>query len=412
MTATNESTPRPPGVPMSQWPSAFDYVLPTGPPGTITLTIDGREVQAQTGDLLIKVAQDHGTYIPRFCYHERMKPVGMCRMCLVEVEGMRGLQISCATVVADGMVVHTQSDAALLAQDGVLELLLINHPLDCPVCDRGGECPLQDTTLAFGPGESRFIEEKRHWEKPIAISDLVLLDRERCIQCGRCTRFADEIAGDALISFGARGVHDRGHHQPVRPVQLVLLGEHGADLPGRCAHRHAVPLPGPPLGPRARSRPAARPARCIAAARSNRARTASCGCSASTVSRSTTGGCATRAGSATRWCIPSRGSATRWCARTASSSSARGRRRSTPPRPGFVTRSTRTARSPSRCSVAHAAPMRTPTCGRASSRASWARTTSTRSSVTGSRPTSRSVFRKRPSPTSTPRPRSWWSASI
>ncbi|MGZ6978390.1 MAG: NADH-quinone oxidoreductase subunit NuoG [Acidimicrobiia bacterium] len=200
-----DTAPRPAGVPMSQWPSAYEYVLPTGPPGAVTVTIDGREVQAQTGELLIKVAQDHGTYVPRFCYHERMKPVGMCRMCLVEVEGMRGLQISCATVVADGMVVHTQSDAARQAQDGVLELLLINHPLDCPVCDRGGECPLQDTTLAFGPGESRFVEEKRHWEKPIPISELVLLDRERCIQCGRCTRFADEIAGDALISFGARG---------------------------------------------------------------------------------------------------------------------------------------------------------------------------------------------------------------
>ena len=103
------------------------------------------------------------------------------------------------------MVVHTQSDAVKKIQDGVLEFLLINHPLDCPVCDRGGECPLQDQTLAFGPGESRFVEEKRHFEKPIPISDLVLLDRERCIQCGRCTRFADEIAGDPLIDFIDRG---------------------------------------------------------------------------------------------------------------------------------------------------------------------------------------------------------------
>ena len=103
------------------------------------------------------------------------------------------------------MVVHTQSDDVKKAQDGVLEFLLINHPLDCPVCDRGGECPLQDQTLAFGPGESRFVEEKRHFEKPIPISDLVLLDRERCIQCGRCTRFAAEIAGDPLIDFGGRG---------------------------------------------------------------------------------------------------------------------------------------------------------------------------------------------------------------
>jgi NADH-quinone oxidoreductase subunit G len=215
---------RPPGVPMSQWPSNYDYVLPTGAPGEVTLTVNGREVKAKTGDLLIKVAQDNGTYIPRFCYHERMKPVGMCRMCLVEVEGMRGLQISCATVVADGMVVHTQSDAARQAQDGVLELLLINHPLDCPVCDRGGECPLQDTTLAFGPGESRFVEEKRHWEKPIPISDLVLLDRERCIQCGRCTRFADEIAGDALIAFGGRGNHTEVITNPADPFTSYFSG--------------------------------------------------------------------------------------------------------------------------------------------------------------------------------------------
>ena len=122
------------------------------------------------------------------------------------------------------MVVHTQSDAARQAQDGVLELLLINHPLDCPVCDRGGECPLQDTTLAFGPGESRFVEEKRHWEKPIPISDLVLLDRERCIQCGRCTRFADEIAGDALIAFGERGAHTEVITFPDDPFTSYFSG--------------------------------------------------------------------------------------------------------------------------------------------------------------------------------------------
>ena len=193
-------------VPMSQWPSDQRYVIPVAPgPDIVTVTIDGKTVQAPRGELLIKVAQEHGSYIPRFCWHERMKPVGMCRMCLVEVEGMRGMQISCATPVSDGMVVNTQSDNVKAVQDGVLEFLLINHPLDCPVCDRGGECPLQDQTLAFGPGESRFVEEKRHFEKPIPISDLVLLDRERCIQCGRCTRFAEEIAGDPLISFGGRG---------------------------------------------------------------------------------------------------------------------------------------------------------------------------------------------------------------
>ena len=191
---------------ISQWPSEYKYSAPVaGDTEMVNVTIDGVEVQAPRGELLIKVAQDYGTYIPRFCYHERMKPVGMCRMCLVEVEGMRGLQISCATPVVEGMVVTTQSPDVKEAQDGVLEFLLINHPLDCPVCDRGGECPLQDQTLAFGPGESRFVEEKRHFEKPIPISDLVLLDRERCIQCGRCTRFAAEVAGDPLIDFGGRG---------------------------------------------------------------------------------------------------------------------------------------------------------------------------------------------------------------
>jgi NADH-quinone oxidoreductase subunit G len=171
----------------------------------VTVTIDGREVQATKGELLIKVAQDNGTFVPRFCWHERMKPVGMCRMCLVEVDGVRGLPPACTTTVTDGMVVSTQSETVKKAQDGVLEFLLINHPLDCPVCDRGGECPLQDQTLAFGPAESRYVEEKRHYEKPIPISDLVLLDRERCIQCSRCTRFADDIAGDPLIDFGERG---------------------------------------------------------------------------------------------------------------------------------------------------------------------------------------------------------------
>jgi NADH-quinone oxidoreductase subunit G len=175
------------------------------PTPSVNVTIDGREVEAPAGELLIKVAQDHGVYIPRFCWHERMEPVGMCRMCLVEVDGVRGLPPACTTRVTDGMVCRTGTDAVKKVQDGVLEFLLVNHPLDCPVCDRGGECPLQDQTLAFGPGETRFVEEKRHWEKPIPLSDLVLLDRERCIQCARCTRFADEIAGDPLITFFDRG---------------------------------------------------------------------------------------------------------------------------------------------------------------------------------------------------------------
>ncbi len=173
----------------------------------VTFTLDGRSVTAEPGEFLIAAAERAGTFIPRFCYHPRMKPVGMCRMCLVEVSSPRGpsLQPACYVPVADGMEVVTTSDKVKKAQDGVLELLLINHPLDCPVCDKGGECPLQDQTLAYGPGESRFLEEKRHWAKPIPLSELVLLDRERCIQCGRCIRFAAEIAGEAQIDFLGRG---------------------------------------------------------------------------------------------------------------------------------------------------------------------------------------------------------------
>ena len=201
----------------------------TGPkpdtkPDTATVTIDGHEVEAKPGELLIKVAQENGVYIPRFCWHERMKPVGMCRMCLVEVEGVRGFPPACTTTVTDGMVCRTQTDAVKKVQDGVLEFLLINHPLDCPVCDRGGECPLQDQTLAFGPGESRFTEEKRHFEKPIPISEVVLLDRERCIQCARCTRFADEIAGDPLITFVDRADRTEVLNFPDHPFASYFSG--------------------------------------------------------------------------------------------------------------------------------------------------------------------------------------------
>lgn len=189
--------------------SAVGTAPPTPPPSdeTVTITLDGRTITVPKGRLIITAAEEAGVYIPRFCYHPRMKPVGMCRMCLVEVIGPRGSSLlpACFNPVGDGMEIRTQSEPTKKAQDGVLEFLLINHPLDCPVCDKGGECPLQDQTLAYGPGETRFVEEKRHWDKPIPISDLVYLDRERCIQCGRCVRFADEVAGDPLIDFAARG---------------------------------------------------------------------------------------------------------------------------------------------------------------------------------------------------------------
>ena len=192
----------------------------------VKVTIDGTEHEVDGGTLLIQAAQDAGTYIPRFCWHKRMKPVGMCRMCLVEVDTGRGpmLTTSCTTPCSDGMVVDTKSDIVTKAQEGILEFLLINHPLDCPVCDRGGECPLQDQTMAYGPGESRFVEEKRHYEKPIDISELVLLDRERCILCARCTRFSDEISGDPLIEFQDRGNGTQVLTFPDEPFKSYFSG--------------------------------------------------------------------------------------------------------------------------------------------------------------------------------------------
>ncbi len=192
----------------------------------LSFTLDGREVAAHKGELLIAAAERAGTYIPRFCYHPRMDPVGMCRMCLVDVEGPRGATLTpaCFVPVTEGMVVDTSNDRVKKAQDGVLEFLLANHPLDCPVCDKGGECPLQDQTLAYGPGESRFVEEKRHFEKPIAISDLVLLDRERCIQCARCTRFAAEVAGESQIDFAGRGDQVEVANFPTEPFSSYFAG--------------------------------------------------------------------------------------------------------------------------------------------------------------------------------------------
>ena len=192
----------------------------------VQITIDGIDIEAVARQLLIKAAEEAGTYIPRFCWHPRMKPVGMCRMCLVEVETPRGrmLTTSCTMPVADGMVVDTRSDVVVKAQEGVLEFLLINHPLDCPVCDKGGECPLQDQAFAYGPGESRYVEAKRHFEKPVPISDLVLMDRERCILCARCTRFSDEVSGDPLIEFKNRGNHTEVITFPDEPFASYFSG--------------------------------------------------------------------------------------------------------------------------------------------------------------------------------------------
>ncbi|MGC4849504.1 NADH-quinone oxidoreductase subunit G [Micromonospora sp. DT15] len=173
---------------------------------TVTLTIDGVEVTAPKGTLLIRVAEQMGTEIPRFCDHPLLAPAGACRQCLVEVEGQRKPVASCTQTVADGMVVRTQitSPVAKKAQEGVMELLLLNHPLDCPMCDKGGECPLQNQAMSTGRTDSRFHEHKREYEKPMAISSQVLLDRERCVLCQRCTRFSEEIAGDKFIDLMGR----------------------------------------------------------------------------------------------------------------------------------------------------------------------------------------------------------------
>ncbi|MGH2595915.1 MAG: NADH-quinone oxidoreductase subunit NuoG [Actinomycetota bacterium] len=173
----------------------------------VALTVDGKEITVPPGTLIIRAAEQVGIEIPRFCDHPLLEPVGACRQCYVEIEGQRKLFTSCTTTVAPGMVVKTQntSDQVHDAQVANLEFLLLNHPLDCPICDRGGECPLQDQALVFGPGESRYIEAKRTYPKPLALSPLVGLDRERCVLCARCTRFCDEISGDRFIELFARG---------------------------------------------------------------------------------------------------------------------------------------------------------------------------------------------------------------
>jgi NADH-quinone oxidoreductase subunit G len=176
-------------------------------PDTVTVTIDGFEISVPKGTWIIRAAEQLGIAIPRFCEHPLLEPIGACRQCLVEVEGQRKPIASCITACSEGMVVHTQLTSAVAdkAQQGVMELLLINHPLDCPMCDKGGECPLQNQAMSNGRGETRFTFDKRTFDKPVPISTEVLLDRERCISCTRCTRTSEEIAGDAFIEFIGRG---------------------------------------------------------------------------------------------------------------------------------------------------------------------------------------------------------------
>jgi len=215
---------------------APDKSTPTGssavavPEGHVKLVIDGLEVVAPKGELLIRTAERLGIVVPRFCDHPLLDPAGACRQCLVEVEmGGRPMpkpQASCTMTVADGMVVKTQlsSPVADKAQQGVMELLLINHPLDCPVCDKGGECPLQNQALKHGRADSRFHERKRTFPKPIPISTQVLLDRERCVLCQRCTRFSAQIAGDPFIELLERGAQQQIGVAQEKPFQSYFSG--------------------------------------------------------------------------------------------------------------------------------------------------------------------------------------------
>ena len=198
----------------------------------VTVTIDGIEISVPKGTLLIRAAEQLGIQIPRFCDHPLLDPAGACRQCLVEVTDMgngRGMPkpaASCTTTVMPGMVIKTQltSEVADKAQQGVMELLLINHPLDCPVCDKGGECPLQNQAMSNGRAESRFHEHKRTFPKPIAVSANVLLDRERCVLCQRCTRFSDEIAGDPFIDLLERGAEQQIGTSDEQPFQSYYSG--------------------------------------------------------------------------------------------------------------------------------------------------------------------------------------------
>ena len=192
----------------------------------VNLTIDGVEVSVPKGTLVIRAAELMGIQIPRFCDHPLLDPVGACRQCLVEVEGQRKPMASCTTTVTPDMVVSTQytSEAADKAQRGVMELLLINHPLDCPVCDKGGECPLQNQAMSNGRAETRFEDVKRTFPKPINISSQVLLDRERCVLCARCTRFSEQIAGDPFIDLLERGALQQVGIAPGEPFQSYYSG--------------------------------------------------------------------------------------------------------------------------------------------------------------------------------------------
>ncbi len=194
------------------------------PPPSVMLTIDGTAVTVPKGTTVYQAAKRAGVEIPIFCYHDRMPPLGACRMCLVKVEKMGKLQTSCTLEAAEGMVVSTTTPEVKAGQEAILEFLLINHPLDCPICDKGGECPLQDQTYKYGPGRSRFVEMKRDFAKPVSLGRVLVLDRERCILCWRCVRFGEIIAGDNALKGFERGFSSEINTPFTLPVESKFIG--------------------------------------------------------------------------------------------------------------------------------------------------------------------------------------------
>lgn len=190
----------------------------------VTFKINGQSVTVPKGTTVYQAATQLGIDIPIFCYQDRMPPFGACRMCLVQVDKMAKLQTSCTLVATEGMEVKTDSEGAAKGREEILELLLINHPLDCPICDKGGECPLQDQAVKFGPERSQFYEKKRHFEKPYALGPVLMLDRERCIICARCTRFSDLVSGDNALEFVERGYKTEVGTPGGGPVESKFIG--------------------------------------------------------------------------------------------------------------------------------------------------------------------------------------------
>ncbi|HEX8982213.1 MAG TPA: NADH-quinone oxidoreductase subunit NuoG [Ktedonobacterales bacterium] len=190
----------------------------------VTLTIDGQSVSVPKGSVIWAAARKLGIEIPIYCYHPKMDPLGACRMCFVAVDKMPKLATACTTQVTEGMVVRTDTPQVKKGRQGTLEFLLINHPLDCPICDKGGECDLQDFTLRHGPGASRFDLSKRHFQKPIPVSDKILLDRERCIACQRCVRFTQDVAMENGLVMQERGFRTEVGVEPDAPFDSTFSG--------------------------------------------------------------------------------------------------------------------------------------------------------------------------------------------